>query len=223
MELEQQNKKLNTTVDGLHNKSNKVDNLKNENDSLSKSLSMYASRVSNLSKQLQEVKEYKNSESDNIKKEKQQLESDIRFMEIKIKDLENENRKLKASNIRYNNRKIQNSLTNKSLNQSVTFYNPPDYDLNKNQKRHLDNMEEKNNKLTKLLSQLKANYVELDMKYQTSSTKLQSIEGEFLLLAQKYEFLLDKYGEPGPIVYINDPSELLGGIDEDFEYNSIYI
>lgn len=89
---------------------------------------------------------------------------------------------------------------------------------NQRQTQHMELIEESNRNMRQLLTQLRGKYIELDNRYQSTCKKLESVEGEYLIIVQKYEFLLEQSGNIVTGTYVNDPAEMNDGIDLEFEY-----
>lgn len=198
-------------------------------------MSNYSSKIYDLSNELKDLRKKSNNEIKELNKYKNQVEEDNHLLNIKIKDLEGKikqlNFKLKVENVKNSNKYIQNNVSAKdyngksftTLNQSNMSYfdnNSNDNYSNENQiqTQHMELIEESNRNMRQLLSQLRGKYIELDNRYQSTCKKLESVEGEYLIIVQKYEFLLEQSGNIVTGTYINDPTEMNDGIDLEFEY-----
>lgn len=209
--------------------------LEKENELLTNNMSNYSSKIYDLSNELKDLRKKSNNEIKELNKYKNQVEEDNHLLNIKIKDLEGKikqlNFKLKVENVKNSNKYIQNNVSAKdyngksftTLNQSNMSYfdnNSNDNYSNENQiqTQHMELIEESNRNMRQLLSQLRGKYIELDNRYQSTCKKLESVEGEYLIIVQKYEFLLEQSGNIVTGTYINDPTEMNDGIDLEFEY-----
>lgn len=184
---------------------------------------------------MKELRKKSNNEIKELNKYKSQVEEDNHLLNIKVKDLEGKikqlNFNLKVQNVQNNNKSIQNSISAKdyngtsftTLNQSNMSYfdnnnNNRDDNFNQQQSQHMELIEESNRNMRKLLTQLRGKYIELDNKYQSTCKKLESVEGEYLIIVQKYEFLLEQSGNIVNATYVNDPADMNDGLDLEFEY-----
>lgn len=215
--------------------------LEKENEILTNNMSNYSTKIYDLTNELKDLRKKSNNEIKELSKYKNQVEEDNHLLNIKIKDLEGKikqlNFNLKVQNVKNNNQYIQNNVSAKdyngksftTLNQSNMSYfdnndnrnsnSDDDYNTeNQRQTQHMELIEESNRNMRQLLTQLRGKYIELDNRYQSTCKKLESVEGEYLIIVQKYEFLLEQSGNIVTGTYVNDPAEMNDGIDLEFEY-----
>lgn len=215
--------------------------LEKENEILTNNMSNYSTKIYDLTNELKDLRKKSNNEIKELSKYKNQVEEDNHLLNIKIKDLEGKikqlNFNLKVQNVKNNNQYIQNNVSAKdyngksftTLNQSNMSYfdnndnrnsnSDDDYNTeNQKQTQHMELIEESNRNMRQLLTQLRGKYIELDNRYQSTCKKLESVEGEYLIIVQKYEFLLEQSGNIVTGTYVNDPAEMNDGIDLEFEY-----
>lgn len=215
--------------------------LEKENELLTNNMSNYSTKIYDLTNELKDLRKKSNNEIKELSKYKNQVEEDNHLLNIKIKDLEGKikqlNFNLKVQNVKNNNQYIQNNVSAKdyngksftTLNQSNMSYfdnndnrnsnSDDDYNTeNQRQTQHMELIEESNRNMRQLLTQLRGKYIELDNRYQSTCKKLESVEGEYLIIVQKYEFLLEQSGNIVTGTYVNDPAEMNDGIDLEFEY-----
>lgn len=215
--------------------------LEKENELLTNNMSNYSTKIYDLTNELKDLRKKSNNEIKELSKYKNQVEEDNHLLNIKIKDLEGKikqlNFNLKVQNVKNNNQYIQNNVSAKdyngksftTLNQSNMSYfdnndnrnsnSDDDYNTeNQRQTQHMELIEESNRNMRQLLTQLRGKYIELDNRYQSTCKKLESVEGEYLIIVQKYEFLLEQSGNIVAGTYVNDPAEMNDGIDLEFEY-----
>lgn len=215
--------------------------LEKENELLTNNMSNYSTKIYDLTNELKDLRKKSNNEIKELSKYKNQVEEDNHLLNIKIKDLEGKikqlNFNLKVQNVKNNNQYIQNNVSAKdyngksftTLNQSNMSYfdnndnrnsnSDDDYNTeNQKQTQHMELIEESNRNMRQLLTQLRGKYIELDNRYQSTCKKLESVEGEYLIIVQKYEFLLEQSGNIVTGTYVNDPAEMNDGIDLEFEY-----